>query len=74
MFGTTLFGRHRLNLCKDYCVIESSGNMFYKLNRMWDVIENHKVANLHVLLFLMIYVVTIATKSLLAVVASSPMI
>ena len=48
--------------------------MLYKLNRMWDVIENHKVADLHVLLFLMIYVVTIATKSLLAVVASSPMI
>ena len=55
VFGTTMFGRHWLNFCKDYFVIYTFGkHVFYKLSRFWDVIENHEVSNLHVLLFLMI--------------------
>ena len=49
-FGTKMFGRHWLNFCKDCFVIELLKNTcIYKLGRMLDVIENHKITNLNVL-------------------------
>ena len=56
-----------------FFVIEFSGkHVFYKLSRMWDVIENHDVTNLHVLFVLYEMIcVAITPKSLKAVVTSS---
>jgi len=63
-------------VCKEYSIVETSGKdlCIYKLSRMSDVIDNHKVTNLHELLLLeKCFFVTIAPTSLIAGVTSFSM-